>query len=76
MQRFFPSLAIIALLAVAPGVALAEDGGRGPAGGAYMSSYSTPPAQDRAQPSTPPASAFAVQREPEPRPAERRRRAR
>lgn len=75
MQRSLSSL-IAALLAASPGVALAEDGGRGPAGGAFMSSYSTPPAP-YAQPYAAPSSAFAVQTEPrEVSPRVQRRRAR
>lgn len=60
MQRFSSSL-IIAALVLAPAAALAEDGGRGPAGGAFMSSYGAPPAGHRAQPLDAPSSAFAVQ---------------
>lgn len=69
MQRSFLTLVAAAFMAAAPGLALAEDGGRGPAGGAFMSSYSTPPAPYRSQgldgsPFGAPRSAFAVQNEP------------
>lgn len=63
MTRSLSPLVIAALVALAPSLALAEDGGRGPAGGAFMSSYSTPPG-GYVQPSTAPASAFAVQSAP------------
>lgn len=61
MTRPLSLLSIAALVALAPSLALAEDGGRGPAGGAFMSSYSTPPTRERAQPLGAPPSAFTVQ---------------
>lgn len=79
MQRSFSALALAALLASVSGLALAEDGGRGPAGGAFMSSYSTqawPGRAPQTQQFGAPPSAFALQndlREPAQRQAQRRR---
>ena len=78
MQRTFLTLVTAAFITSAPGLALAEGGGgNGPAGGAFMSSYSTPPAA-YVQPYAAPSSAFAVQSEPRENasPQQQRRRSR